>query len=149
MSKYTFTSDFVPDQLDGCNRSTKITHEFEADTIEEMCSQFEYFLRGAGFHFDGRLDIVEDYPVNKDVEEKERTDYHTDAPLDIPVPANTEVKGKFYVDPPTGWKYGFPAAYDEKKDGTLQKFLLAKGYPKKDIKWAVENCRMWHENETE
>ena len=141
MSKYTFTSDFVPDQLDGCNRSTKITHEFEADTIEEICSQFEYFLRGAGFHFDGHLDIVEDYSVEDAIED-------TDS-KDVPVPANTEVKGKFYVDPPAGWKYGFPAAYDKTKDGTLQKFLLSKGYPNKDVKWAAENCRMWHENEAE
>jgi hypothetical protein len=62
----------------------------------------------------------------------------------IPKPNNIEVKGKFYVDPPSGWQYGFPAPYDEKKDGSLQDFFLSKGYPKKDVKWASENCRMWY-----
>jgi hypothetical protein len=64
----------------------------------------------------------------------------------IPKPNNLEVKGKFYVDPPCGWQYGFPAPYDEKKDGSLQDFFLSKGYPKKDVKWASENCRMWYED---
>ena len=61
-------------------------------------------------------------------------------------PINLEVKGKFYVDPPSGWQYGFPAPYDQSKDGTIEEFLIAKGYPKKDVKWASENCRMWHED---
>jgi len=64
----------------------------------------------------------------------------------IPKPNNIEVKGKFYVDPPSGWQYGFPAPYDEKKDGSLQDFFLSKGYPKKDVKWASENCRSWYED---
>ena len=61
-------------------------------------------------------------------------------------PSNLEVKGKFYVDPPSGWQYGFPAPYDQSKDGTIEEFLIAKGYPKKDVKWASENCRMWHKD---
>ena len=61
-------------------------------------------------------------------------------------PINLEVKGKFYVDPPSGWQYGFPAPYDQSKDGTIEEFLIAKGYPKKDVKWASENCRMWYED---
>ena len=85
MSKYTFTSNFVPDGLDRSNSAVKITHEFEADTIEEVCSQFEDFLRGAGFHFDGHLDIVDDYPSVE--EKKDWTDFHTISPL-----TNTETK---------------------------------------------------------
>ena len=61
----------------------------------------------------------------------------------IPKPNNLEVKGKFYVDPPSGWQYGFPAPYDQSKDGTIEEFLVSKGYPKKDVKWASENCRVW------
>jgi hypothetical protein len=61
-------------------------------------------------------------------------------------PINLEVKGKFYVDPPSGWQHGFPAPYDQSKDGTIEEFLIAKGYPKKDVKWASENCRMWYED---
>jgi hypothetical protein len=61
-------------------------------------------------------------------------------------PNNLEVKGKFYVDPPCGWQYGFPAPYDQSKDGTIEEFLVSKGYPKKDVKWASENCRSWYED---
>ena len=61
-------------------------------------------------------------------------------------PINLEVKGKFYVDPPSGWQYGFPAPYDQSKDGTIEEFLIAKGYPKKDVKWASENCRSFYED---
>jgi len=149
VSKYTFTSDFVPDQLDGSNRAIKVTHEFEADTIEEICTQFEDFLRGAGFHFDGHIDLVDDYPVDKDVEEKEEwplTDIDT---KDIPAPANLEIKGKFYVDPPSGWQYGFPAAYDETKNGSLEEFFRSKGYPEKDIKFALQHTRSWYETDNQ
>jgi len=79
MSKYTFTSNFVPDGVDRSNSAVKITHEFEADTIEEVCSQFEDFLRGAGFHFDGHLDIVDDCPVEKDSTDWD--DFNAIAPL--------------------------------------------------------------------
>jgi len=156
MSKFTFTSNFVPDQLDRCNRAIKITHEFEADTIEEICAQFEDFLRGAGYYFEGHLDFVDDCPVDKDVEDNKKwTDFHTIAPLtdtetrDIPAPANLEVKGKFYIDPPSGWRYGFPAVYDKDKDGTIEEFLLKKGYPKSEVKFASKHCRTWYEKDNE
>ncbi len=143
MSKYTFTSDWVPDQLDRSNRAVKVTHEFEADTIEEVCAQFEDFLRGAGFHFDGHLDIIDDY-LHEDVEEKEEWVPLTNADTkNIPASANLEVKGKFYVDPPGGWKYGFPAEYDETKDGTMEDFFRFKGYPEQDIEFAIKNYRSW------
>lgn len=144
MSKYTFTSSFVPDQLDDSNRAIKVTHEFEADTIEEICAQFEDFLRGVGFHFDGHLDIVDDYPVDEDVKEKEAWAPLTDTETkDIPVPANLEVKGKFYVDPPSGWKYGFPRPYNFETDGPLKDFLIKNGYPEKDATWASNNARFF------
>ena len=45
------------------------------------------------------------------------------------------------VDPPGGWKYGFPKLYV----GTLQQMLKDSGYPEKDIKFALENSRYWEE----
>ena len=47
------------------------------------------------------------------------------------------------VDPPSGWMYGFPALWDKRKYGTLAMFLRAKGYPEKDIDFALSYCRMW------
>jgi len=52
---------------------------------------------------------------------------------------------KIWVDPPEGWKYGFPAIYDPDKDGQLSDWVVRKGYPLLTIKeygeaWAV---RCW------
>lgn len=37
---------------------------------------------------------------------------------------------KRWVDPPNGWKYGFPKVYDETKDGPdVRAWLIKQGYP--------------------
>jgi len=50
-----------------------------------------------------------------------------------------------WVDPPEGWKYGFPAIYDPNTDGQMSEWIISKGYPIQIIKeygesWAV---RCW------
>jgi len=50
-----------------------------------------------------------------------------------------------WIDPPEGWKYGFPAIYDPDADGQLSDWIVRKGYPLQTIKeygesWAV---RCW------
>ena len=52
MSKYTFTSSFVPEQLDRANTAVKISHEFEAECLDAIIEQFSSFLKGCGFEFD-------------------------------------------------------------------------------------------------
>ena len=52
---------------------------------------------------------------------------------------------KIWVDPPEGWKYGFPAIYDPVNDGKMRDWIVRKGYPLLTIKeygesWAV---RCW------
>jgi hypothetical protein len=39
-----------------------------------------------------------------------------------------------WVDPPEGWKYGFPAIYDPEKDGQMSEWIVNKGYPLEVIK---------------
>jgi hypothetical protein len=39
---------------------SKKTVEFNAETLNDIMNEFEMFLRGAGFHFNGHLDIVEE-----------------------------------------------------------------------------------------
>ena len=58
-----------------------------------------------------------------------------------------EIQGEhmIWVDPPEGWKYGFPAIYDPETDGQLSDWVVRKGYPLLTIKeygdaWAV---RCW------
>lgn len=132
MSKFAFASQFVPDQLDTGNIASKTTVEFEADTLDEVLGQFTQFLRGAGFCFEGDVEIVDNSLPLTDTETK-----------DVPVPANLEAKGKFYVDPPGGWKHGFPRPYNMKTDGPLREFFIKNGYPEKDATWAANNCRFF------
>ncbi|MBM4013023.1 MAG: hypothetical protein FJ286_16940 [Planctomycetes bacterium] len=35
----------------------------------------------------------------------------------------------YWVDPPQGWRYGFPRLYDPAKDGDMTAWLIAHGYP--------------------
>jgi hypothetical protein len=40
------------------------------------------------------------------------------------------IKSKLiWVDPPEGWKFGFPAIYDPDTDGQLSEWIVKKGYP--------------------
>jgi hypothetical protein len=36
----------------------------------------------------------------------------------------------YWVDPPQGWRYGFPKLYDPSKDGPMREWLVKSGYPK-------------------
>lgn len=55
----------------------------------------------------------------------------------------------FMIDPPMGWKYGFPALYNESKDGSMEEFLLSKGYPLKDLEFALSYMRCWEVDDKE
>ena len=46
--------------------SSKRTVEFKAETISDIVNEFEMFLKGCGFNFEGRLDLVqEEQPLGK------------------------------------------------------------------------------------
>jgi len=52
---------------------------------------------------------------------------------------------KIWIDPPEGWKFGFPAIYDPDTDGQMSEWIVNKGYPVSLIQeygesWAV---RCW------
>ena len=50
---------------------------------------------------------------------------------------------KMMIDPPSGWRYGFPLPYDEGQDGPIEDFLKAQGYPERDIEFALQYMRVW------
>lgn len=56
-TKYKFIKAMT--SVDGGPMETVI-HITHNDSLSEIINDFEYFLRGAGFHFDGSLDIVTD-----------------------------------------------------------------------------------------
>jgi hypothetical protein len=41
------------------------------------------------------------------------------------------------IDPPGGWRYGFPKPYDEDFDGPYEDFLVKNGYPKDEVELAL------------
>ena len=56
-----------------------------------------------------------------------------------------------WVDPPEGWKYGFPAIYNPETDGDMRDWIVRKGYPFLTIEaygesWSV---RCWPADEPE
>ena len=54
---------------------------------------------------------------------------------------------KLMVDPPSGWQYGFPTVWDKEKQPELREFLKEKGYPEKDLDFALNHIRMWFPEE--
>lgn len=50
---------------------------------------------------------------------------------------------KRMIDPPGGWRYGFPKVYDPLPKETLGEWLLRNGYPPQEVEWAVRHCRSW------
>ena len=69
--KYVFKQidDYTPSET---------TIEFTADSLMTVLEQFEFFLKGSGFYFNGKLDIVNEDEWNEDndgVEEFETPQY--------------------------------------------------------------------------
>lgn len=72
MTKYTLIAEHT-DMYTG-NTISKSTHEFEVDGLMEVVENMELFLKGAGFVFDGFLDIV---PQEEDSPEWETPEWET------------------------------------------------------------------------
>ncbi len=51
---------------------------------------------------------------------------------------------QMYVDPPEGWKYGFPKPYP-KGEVDYAEWLFGEGYPTDLIPLAVKYSRYWEE----
>jgi hypothetical protein len=53
---------------------------------------------------------------------------------------------KKMIDPPSGWKYGFPKELpDDVKD--FKQWLIDNGYPESEVDFAMKHCRMWESGE--
>jgi len=46
-----------------------------------------------------------------------------------------------WIDPPYGWRYGFPKIYDSTKP--LDIWLMENGYPQEDVNFALNYLRTW------
>jgi hypothetical protein len=54
---------------------------------------------------------------------------------------------KKMIDPPSGWKYGFPKKIPENviTPEDFKKWFIKNGYPEKDIELALKYSRVWEE----
>ena len=59
MSKFTFICEEEPMPFADAV-SSKRTVEFKAESISDIVNEFEMFLKGCGFNFEGRLDLVQE-----------------------------------------------------------------------------------------
>jgi hypothetical protein len=48
---------------------------------------------------------------------------------------------KMWVDPPSGWRYGFPKIWT--RQVPLEQWLIDNGYPEQDSDFAVQHIRWW------
>lgn len=53
-----------------------------------------------------------------------------------------------WVDPPSGWRYGFPRLYDPATDGDMTEWMIANGYPEQLARQGVV-CTFTAERESE
>ena len=59
MTKFTFICE--DDPFPFCEKvMSKKTVEFSAESLRNVIEEFELFLKAAGFHFNGKLDFVND-----------------------------------------------------------------------------------------
>ena len=56
----------------------------------------------------------------------------------------------YYVDPPSGWKYGFPMVWDRESEPDMRAWLVQNGYPQKEIDRLGDHfyVRCWNADET-
>ena len=61
--KFKFTGEYEPMPFqDAISSKRKI--EFTADSLSHVLEQFEMFLRGCGYVFEGQIDIINDFAEN-------------------------------------------------------------------------------------
>jgi len=57
MSKFTFICEDEAMPW-SAGITSKKTVEFNGDSLSDIVSEFDMFLKGCGFHFEGQLDLV-------------------------------------------------------------------------------------------
>ena len=62
MAKYTFISEQESSSFSDVVEA-KRTVEFHADSLDQILPEFEQFLRGCGFYFEGYIDVVDENEI--------------------------------------------------------------------------------------
>jgi len=85
-------------------------------------------------HFEQKHDNLLN-PLDRLHEENERLDLYKGV-YDLSIKSDDlSIKSnRLWIDPPEGWKFGFPAIYDPDIDGQMSEWIVNKGYPIEVIK---------------
>jgi len=92
MPKFTFICEDDPMPFSE-SIVTKRTVEFDAVHINDVVSEFELFLRGAGFNPHGTLDFIPDDEYYGEGPEWNTEEFYTPQPEDVP-----STKSSYYFD---------------------------------------------------
>lgn len=63
MGKFILTYELNGQNFENLKR---VEHEFNEEHIDDVLMEFEHFLRGCGYYFDGHLDLVEEQKAHLD-----------------------------------------------------------------------------------
>ena len=50
---------------------------------------------------------------------------------------------KLWIDPPSGWRYGFPKIWDPVAEPDLKVWLIQSGYPESEVNFGLQYYRQW------
>jgi len=50
---------------------------------------------------------------------------------------------KLWIDPPSGWRYGFPKIWDPNTEPDIKVWLIASGYPQSEVDFGLQYYRQW------
>ena len=71
--KFKFTGEYEPMPFQDAIASKKKI-EFEAESLGSILEQFEMFLRGCGYVFEGQIDIVNDFAETTELVDEDDLD---------------------------------------------------------------------------
>ena len=76
------------------------------------------------------MDSIEDRPIYRP------KDQNAEQPQQVMVT---------FIDPPSGWRYGFPKVYPKEAEGRTLEWLVEQGYPQWEIDKMKNHfyCRYW------
>lgn len=112
----------------------RLSNAYQPDGIKGIRSEVRQEARDILRHFPnwfdiGRADCWDEAEAKRCGDEDEADE--VPQPSAHPAMLRPDWMGKpYWVDPPSGWMYGFPRLYDPQKDGPLREWMVANGYPK-------------------
>ena len=79
MPKFTFICEHEADQFSGA-RESRLT--FDADFLDDVVQEFSEFLRGAGYYFQGDVQVVDVEAIEREQEAKKEASKWNPQPLE-------------------------------------------------------------------